>query len=75
MLAEALEAKNSPLLYRIHEPPAREKLAALSEFLKTVGLSLPLGQVMRPKHFNRILAAAAGKEYSNAQWRIPLPAG
>jgi len=70
--AEALEAKTTPLLYRVHEPPAREKLAALSEFLKTVGLSLPLGQVMRPKHFNRILAAAAGKEYQHVVNEIVL---
>ena len=70
--AETLEAKTTPLLYRIHEPPAREKLAALSEFLKTVGLSLPLGQVMRPKHFNRILAAAAGKEYQHVVNEIVL---
>jgi len=70
--AEALEAKTTPLLYRVHEPPAREKLAALSEFLKTVGLSLPLGQVMRPKHFNRILAAASGKDYQHVVNEIVL---
>ncbi|MFO0992990.1 MAG: ribonuclease R [Hyphomicrobiales bacterium] len=70
--AETLEAKTTPLLYRIHEPPTREKLVALSEFLKTVGLSLPLGQVMRPKHFNRILAAAAGKEYQHVVNEIVL---
>src|SRR3546814_17406834 len=27
--AKALEAKKSPIMYRIHEPPSREKLAAL----------------------------------------------
>ena len=70
--AETLEAKTTPLLYRVHEPPAREKLSALAEFLKTVGLSLPLGQVMRPKHFNRILAAAAGKEYQHVVNEIVL---
>ena len=70
--AETLEAKTTPLLYRVHEPPAREKLSALAEFLKTVGLSLPLGQVMRPKHFNRILAAASGKEYQHVVNEIVL---
>ncbi len=63
--AEELEAKKTPLLYRVHEPPALEKVRALAEFLKTVGISLPLGQVMRPKHFNRILAEVKGKEYQH----------
>ena len=36
--AEELEAKKSPLLYRVHEPPSPEKLRALAEFLKTVGI-------------------------------------
>ncbi|WP_447516114.1 RNB domain-containing ribonuclease, partial [Clostridioides difficile] len=33
--AKALEAKKAPVMYRIHEPPAREKLVALREYLKT----------------------------------------
>ncbi|NWO81796.1 RNB domain-containing ribonuclease, partial [Escherichia coli] len=32
--AKALEAKKAPVMYRIHEPPAREKLVALREYLK-----------------------------------------
>jgi ribonuclease R len=63
--AEALEAEHSPLIYRVHEAPAPEKVVALADFLKTIGISAPRGQVMKPKDFNRILVQAAGKEYQH----------
>ena len=63
--AEELEAKKTPLLYRVHEPPSEEKIRALAEFLHTVGMALPMGQVMRPKHFNRILGEVKGKDYQH----------
>ncbi|WP_084581998.1 ribonuclease R [Sphingomonas azotifigens] len=53
--AKALEAKKTPVMYRIHEPPAREKLTALKEYLKTFEIEFALGQVIRPATFNRIL--------------------
>ncbi|WP_394727650.1 ribonuclease R [Altererythrobacter sp. GH1-8] len=53
--AKALEAKNSPVVYRVHEPPAREKLIALRDFLATSGRKLALGQVVTPGLFNRML--------------------
>src|SRR3954452_1167088 len=31
--ARALEAKKSPVMYRVHEPPSREKLVALKDYL------------------------------------------
>lgn len=63
--AEELEAKKTPLLYRVHESPSEEKVRALAVFLKTVELSLPLGQVMKPKHFNDLLRGVKGKDYQN----------
>jgi len=53
--AMALEAKTAPVVYRIHEPPAREKLIALRDYLKTFGRTLALGQVITPGLFNRTL--------------------
>jgi ribonuclease R len=53
--AKALEAKVAPVVYRIHEPPSREKLIALKEYLATFGRSLALGQVITPSLFNRML--------------------
>jgi ribonuclease R len=53
--AKALEAKKAPVMYRDHEPPSREKLVALKDYLATFGVEFALGQVVRPVTFNRIL--------------------
>ncbi|WP_414884639.1 RNB domain-containing ribonuclease [Sphingomonas sp. Leaf412] len=53
--AKALEAKKAPVMYRVHEPPAREKLVALKEYLATYDVAFALGQVVRPATFNHIL--------------------
>ena len=53
--AKALEAKKAPVMYRVHEPPSREKLVALKDYLKTFGVEFALGQVVRPATFNHIL--------------------
>lgn len=63
--ARALEAKKSPVMYRVHEPPSREKLVALKDYLKTFGIEFALGQVLKPGTFNRIierLGEAEGRE-------------
>jgi ribonuclease R len=61
--AKALEAKKTPVMYRIHEPPAREKLTALKEYLKTLDIEFALGQVIRPATFNRILDRVGEEEF------------
>ncbi|HEX8446550.1 MAG TPA: VacB/RNase II family 3'-5' exoribonuclease [Sphingomonas sp.] len=53
--AKALEAKKAPVMYRDHEPPSREKLVALKEYLDTFGVSFALGQVVKPATFNHLL--------------------
>jgi len=53
--AKALEAKKAPVMYRIHEPPSREKLVALKDYLDTFGISFALGQVIKPETFNHLL--------------------
>jgi ribonuclease R len=54
--AETLEAKRSPLIYRVHDSPSKQKLAALGEFLNTIGIKLPKSGTLKPAQFNRILA-------------------
>jgi ribonuclease R len=54
--AETLEAKRLPLIYRVHDSPSKEKLAALREFLATIGFKLAKAGTLKPAHFNRILA-------------------
>jgi ribonuclease R len=53
--ARALEAKQAPVMYRVHEPPSREKLEALKDYLETFGIPFTLGQVIKPATFNRII--------------------
>ncbi|WP_271438725.1 ribonuclease R [Pontixanthobacter luteolus] len=53
--AKSLESKTAPVVYRVHEPPSREKLVALREYLETFGKKLALGQVITPGLFNRML--------------------
>jgi ribonuclease R len=53
--ARALEKKQAPVMYRIHDTPSREKMVALKDYLETFDLPLALGQVVQAKTFNRIL--------------------
>jgi ribonuclease R len=56
--AETLEKAQTPLIYRVHEEPSKEKLFAFSDYLKTIGMNFAKGQVMKPSVFNRVLATA-----------------
>jgi len=55
--AEALEKQRTPCMYRIHDLPGEEKLSSLRDFLRTLDLKLSKGQIIKPAHFNTILAA------------------
>ena len=57
--AKALESKVSPVVYRIHEPPGREKLVAFKDYLATFDRTFALGQVITPGLFNRMLKDVA----------------
>lgn len=60
--AKALEAKKSPVMYRIHEPPSREKLVSLKEYLESFEQSFALGQVITPAVFNRLIDGFSGDD-------------
>ena len=63
--ARALEAAKTSVMYRIHEPPSREKLVALKDYLATFGFEFALGQVIKAGSFNRIIekiGQAEGRE-------------
>jgi ribonuclease R len=61
--AETLEHARVPLIYRVHDEPSLEKIEALREFLVSIGIKLPKGQVLKPALFNGILARVRGSEY------------
>jgi ribonuclease R len=44
-----------PVLYRVHDVPAAEKVTALREFLAELGMQLPGGEIPRPKDYAQLL--------------------
>jgi ribonuclease R len=60
--AETLERARTPLIYRVHDEPAIDRLNALREFLATLDISLPKAGALRPEQFNRILARVKGRD-------------
>ena len=62
--AETLQARKSPLLFRVHEEPTPEKLDSLREVAEAAGLVLARGQVLRTSHLNALLAAAQDTDHA-----------
>ena len=60
--AESLEEHKIPFIYRVHDAPAPEKIEGLTEFLASLDIPFAKGQVLQPKHFNRILEKVRGSE-------------
>ncbi len=60
--AQALADKGVTTIVRNHEPPAREKLQSLSDFLPAVGLKWNVGERVSTKRFNKLLAMATEKD-------------
>ena len=58
--AETLEKARVPLIYRVHDEPAMERVVALREFLQTLDIPFPKTGALRPEAFNRVLARAKG---------------
>ena len=50
-----LAARAHPALYRVHDVPAAEKVSALRDFLAEIGLSLPGGEIPRPRDYAQLL--------------------
>jgi ribonuclease R len=60
--AETLERARVPLIYRVHDEPAMEKIQALREFLATLDIPFAKAGALRPEAFNRILARVKGRD-------------
>ncbi len=56
--AEALEKKNAPCVYRVHDRPSGDKLMSARSFLEAFGLNLPKEGVSNPGQINHILKKA-----------------
>ncbi len=70
--AETLERARVPLIYRVHDEPALEKIQALREFLRTLDISLQKSQALRPADFNRILARVEGSDVAKLVHEVVL---
>ena len=57
-VAETLEARRAPVIYRVHDTPSKEKLAALREFLDSLDLRLPGAGALGAGDFNGVLRRA-----------------
>jgi ribonuclease R len=51
-----LSSRGHPVLYRVHDVPAPEKVKALRDFLAELGLTLPGGDKPKPKDYAQLLA-------------------
>jgi len=50
-----LSERKHPVLYRVHDVPAPEKVSALRDFLAELGLALPGGEKPAPRDYAQIL--------------------
>ena len=62
--AQTLEQRKSPLLYRVHDTPGAERLAALKEFLTSLEMNFTASPAVKPADFNRILSRARATDKS-----------
>ncbi|HET7364904.1 MAG TPA: ribonuclease R [Burkholderiales bacterium] len=50
-----------PVLYRVHDVPAEDKVAALRAFLAELGLQLPGGDIPKPRDYASLLERIRGR--------------
>jgi len=60
--AETLIARRSPVMFRVHDEPDPERIAALRELAQASGFTLARGEVLKTAHLNRLLRQAEGTE-------------
>ena len=53
--------RDQPVLYRVHDVPAEEKVAALRAFLAELGLQLPGGDIPKPRDYAQLLERIKGR--------------
>jgi ribonuclease R len=63
--AEALEAKNAPCIYRIHDQPDSDRIDSASNFLEGFGINLARGNVPKPDVLNSILSKVKDEDHAH----------
>jgi ribonuclease R len=70
--AEELEKRRTPLIYRVHDAPSKEKLHTFADYLRTLAIPFAKGQVIQPGAFNRILEHAKGGPFEQTMNDVVL---
>ncbi len=63
--AKQLQKTNQPIMYRIHDLPAEEKLEAIKPLLASFGLKLPQGSSIKPEHLNKVIKLCSQGKFSD----------
>ncbi len=72
-VAEKMEKLGVPFMYRVHEPPAPEKVAAFLAFLSDIGINGNISQEEpEPSQFQKILKNIAGRPCEGAVNKVML---
>jgi ribonuclease R len=58
--AKALESKQAPCVYRVHDCPSAELVEDLRKYVGSFGLTLPAGEIKSADAFKDVLEKAAG---------------
>lgn len=61
--AETLEKHKRTLIYRVHDTPPSERVKALADFIRPLGVKMDLGQTVLPRLFNSLMRQAAESEH------------
>lgn len=61
VVARDMEARKIGALYRVHEPPSRERADELRELLGRIGHRLPNRKSLRPRDLQHLLQAVRGR--------------
>jgi len=62
VVANDMEEKKLSTMYRVHEPPAPEKLEGLNEILSHFGVKVPRHKALSPKDVQGLLEAVRGRD-------------
>lgn len=60
-VARACQARGLPALYRVHEPPVRERTEELRDFLLRLGHKLPRRKTLAPADLQHLLQVVRGR--------------
>ena len=61
--AETLEKHKRTLIYRVHDTPPADRVKALADFIRPLGIKLDLGQTVLPRLFNSLMGQAGDHEH------------